>query len=74
MRGFLRPAVRPRADDLQRAFGTLSRHRRTKLAHAAQTTLVKAHQWSRGAAVAPEVAKALEGAVKAHQAKAPKKA
>jgi Holliday junction resolvase-like predicted endonuclease len=73
MRGFLQPAVRSRANDVQRAFGSLSRHRQTKLARAAQTTLVKAHQWSRGDAVAPEVASALEGALRALQAKAPKK-
>jgi hypothetical protein len=73
MRGFQRPALRLRANDLQRSFGALSRHRRTKLAQAAQTTLVKAHQWSRGGAVAPEIAAALEGALKALQAKAPKK-
>jgi hypothetical protein len=72
MRGFLRPALRPRANDAQRAFATLSRHRRSKLARAAQTTLVKAHEWSRGEAVAAETASALEGAVKALQAKAPK--
>jgi len=74
MRGFLQPALRLRADDLQRAFGALSRHRRGKLARTAHTTLVKAHQWGRGEAVAPEVATALEGALKALQAKAPKKA
>ena len=74
MRGFLRPALRLRANDVQRAFGTLSRHRRTKLARAAHTTLVKAHPWGRGDAVAPEVASALESALKALQAKAPKKA
>ncbi|MGO9832658.1 MAG: hypothetical protein ACLP1X_00435 [Polyangiaceae bacterium] len=74
MRGFLRPALRLRANDVQRAFGALSRHRRTKLARAAQTTLVKAHQWSRGGVVAPEIARALEGAVKALAAKAPKPA
>jgi hypothetical protein len=74
MRGYQRPALRLRANDTQRAFGALSRHRRTKLARAAQTTLVKAHQWSRGDVVAPEVASALEGALKALQAKAPKKA
>jgi len=74
MRGFLRPALRPRANDVQAAFGALSRHRRGKLARAAQTTLVKAHQWGRGEAVPPEVARALEGALKALQAKGAKKA
>jgi hypothetical protein len=60
MRGFLSPAVRHQVTDTQRAFRGLSRHRRTKLARAAQTTLVKADQWGRGDAVAPEIAKALE--------------
>ncbi len=69
MRGFLQPAVRPQTNDAQRAFGTLSRHRRTKLAHAAHTTLVKADQWGRGDATAPEVATALEGALAALQKK-----
>jgi hypothetical protein len=64
MRGFLSPAVRPLNNDTQRAFQALSRHRRTKLAKAAQTTLLKADQWGRGDAVAPEVAKALETGVK----------
>jgi hypothetical protein len=64
MRGFLSPAVRHQVNDTQRAFRALSRHRRTKLAKAAQTTLIKADQWSRGDAVAPEVAKALETGVK----------
>jgi len=74
MRGFLQPALRLRADELQRAFGALSRHRRNKLVRAAHTTLVKAHQWGRGDAVAPEIAKALEAGLKALQGKAPKKA
>jgi hypothetical protein len=65
MRGFLSPAVRPQVTDTQRAFSALSRHRRTKLARAAQTTLVKADQWGRGGAAAPEVAKALETGLKA---------
>ena len=65
MRGFLSPAVRPLVSDTQRAFRELSRHRRTKLARAAQTTLVKADQWGRGDAVAPEIAKALEAGFKA---------
>jgi hypothetical protein len=64
MRGFLSPAVRPLVSDTQRAFRELSRHRRTKLARAAQTTLVKADQWGRGDAVAPEIAKALEAGLK----------
>jgi hypothetical protein len=70
MRGFLHPALQHQASDLQVAFGNLSRHRRAKLARAAHTTLVKAHQWSRGGAVSADVARALEGAVKAHVAKA----
>jgi hypothetical protein len=73
MRGFLRPALRPKATDSQAAFRKLSRHRRTKLARAAHTTLVKADQWSRGGATAPEVASSLEGALRALRAKGAKK-
>jgi hypothetical protein len=74
MRGFLKPSLRPRVGELQETFGTLSRHRRAKFARVAQTTLVKAHQWSRGGAVDAAVAGALESAVKAFTSKAAKKA
>ncbi len=47
MRGFLQPAVRIQLTDHQLAFRGLSRHRRTKLARAAQTDLLKADRWSR---------------------------
>lgn len=69
MRGFQTPAIRPLTTDLQRSFQTLSRHRRTKLARAAQTTLVKADQWGRGGSVAFEIARALESGVKGLQSK-----
>jgi hypothetical protein len=65
MRGFLTPAVRPTTNEFQQAFQGLSRHRRSKLARTAHTTLVKADQWGRGDAVAPEVGQALEAATKA---------
>jgi hypothetical protein len=75
MRGFQKPAVRPQPSEPQRAFRTLSRHRRTKLAHAAHTTLLKADQWSRGGGASADVATALEGGLTALQAKGhPKKA
>jgi hypothetical protein len=73
MRGSQQPAVRPQVTDAQRAFRTLSRHRRTKLARAAHTTLVKAHQWSRGDATPAELATALEGAFKSLHSKPAKK-
>jgi hypothetical protein len=73
MRGFQRPALRLIPTDSQRAFGALSRHRRTKLARAAHTTLLKADQWSHGRATPPEVASALERALLALHAKGPKK-
>lgn len=73
MRGYQQPSVVPSISDAQQAFAALSRHRRTKLARAAQTTLVKADQWSRGGGAEAEVAKALAGGLKALQAKAPKK-
>jgi hypothetical protein len=64
MRGVHTPAVRAQITDPQRAFQGLSRHRRTKLARAAQTTLVKADQWGRGDGAASEVAAALESGLK----------
>jgi hypothetical protein len=63
MRGYQHPAIRTLASEAQLAFGGLSRHRRTKLARAANTTLVMAHQWSRGEATPPEVASALDASV-----------
>ncbi len=65
MRGFLSPSVRPQVTEFQQAFQGMSRHRRTKLARAAHTTLVKADQWGRGGDVSPEVATALESGLKA---------
>ncbi len=69
MRGFLAPAVRSSISDSQKTFAGLSRHRRTKLARAAQTTLVKADQWGRGELAPGEVATALEGAFAASSKK-----
>ncbi len=62
----------PEPTDAQRAFRSFSRHRRSKLAHAAQTTLVKADRWGHGGGTASDVAAALEGAVAALQKKAKK--
>jgi hypothetical protein len=73
MRGYLQPAIRETATESQRAFRALSRHRRTKLARAAHTTLVKADQWARGATTQSEIASALEGALHALDEKAAKK-
>jgi hypothetical protein len=69
MRGYQQPSIQPSTTEAQSAFRSLSRHRRSKLARAAQTTLVKAHQWSRGDAVPSATASALESAVKALQAR-----
>jgi hypothetical protein len=69
MRGSREPAVRTTATESQQAFRTLSRHRRTKLARAANTTLVKADQWGRGDGAATEVGTALEQALRALQQK-----
>jgi hypothetical protein len=69
MRGYQQPSVRPAISDTQQAFAGLSRHRRTKLARAAQTTLLKADQWSRGGGADVEVAKSLAAGLKALQAK-----
>lgn len=65
MRGSRQPAVRVLTSELQNKVRDLSRHRRGKVAHAAQTTLVKVDQWGRGAAVAADVAGAIEGAATA---------
>lgn len=69
MRGFLQPALKTVPSETQLAYATLSRHRRVHLAEAAQTNLLKASQWSRGDAVAPAVAEALDKQVAAHLAK-----
>jgi len=69
MRGFLNPAVRSSVTDSQKTFRTLSRHRRSKLAAAAETTLIKADQWGRGVPVDPKVASALDTGLKALRAK-----
>jgi hypothetical protein len=71
MRGYQRPGLRLQPSDSQRAFRALSRHRRTRLARVAHTTLLKADQWSRGGGVPAEIATALEHALKALQGKAP---
>jgi hypothetical protein len=73
MRGFQRPALQLTTSDSQRAFQALSRHRRTKLAHTAHTTLIKADQWGRGDETSPEIASALEGALQALHSKGAKK-
>ncbi len=69
MRGFLQPALKKTPSESQTAFAGLSRHRRAHLAEAAQTTLLKASQWSRGDATTPAIAEALEKQVTAHLAK-----
>ena len=69
MRGFLQPSHRKTPSEGQTFFQSLSRGRRTKLAKAAHTTLVKADQWARGQGVTGDLADALDRAVKGHQAK-----
>jgi hypothetical protein len=69
MRGFLHPAIRPLASEAQSKFQGLQRGRRTKLARAANTTLVKADQWARGDVVTADVSEALEGALAASSKK-----
>jgi len=73
MRGFLSSAITQTPSESQDAFRGLSRSRRTKLAKAANTTLIKADQWARGDASAAEVTTALEHAFAALKAKAAKK-
>jgi hypothetical protein len=64
MRGFLEPAVRLTPSESQDSFRGLSRSRRSKLAKAASTTLLKADQWARGDAASEEIAAALDEALK----------
>lgn len=73
MRGFLQPSLRNEPSEAQTKFAALSRHRRVHLAEAAQTTLVKASQWSRGEAVPANVADALGKQLETYLAKAAKK-
>jgi hypothetical protein len=75
MRGFQRPALHNQTSDAQRAFRALSRHRRARLARIANTTLLKADQWSRGGDVGADVGHALEvglNALRAHGVEAKK--
>ena len=60
MRGSRAPAKRQTQSDTQKRFSTLSRGRRTKLAQAAGTTLLKADQWARGGHTDAAIATALE--------------
>ena len=69
MRGFLQHAVTHTPTDSQDAFRALSRSRRTKLAKAANTTLIKADQWARGDAATAAVSAALEQAPMALKSK-----
>lgn len=63
MRGFLSPAVQALSSEHQKSFRTLSRARRSKVAKAAQTTLLKADQWAAGKPIAQELAEAIERAL-----------
>jgi hypothetical protein len=63
MRGSRTSAVRPQTTELQNKARGLSRHRRSKIAHAAHTTLVKVDQWGRGDALPADLAGAIERAV-----------
>ena len=65
MRGHLAPGKRSQQSASQTRFSSLSRGRRTKLAKAAGTTLVKADQWARGDVVGSDVSEALESALAA---------
>lgn len=63
MRGARTPAVRPVTSENQNKLRDLSRHRRSKIARAAHTTLVKVDQWGRGDALPGDLAAAIEQAV-----------
>ena len=60
MRGSRTPGKRPVPSNTQQRFATLSRGRRSKLAKAAGTTLLKADQWARGGVIDAAIATALE--------------
>jgi hypothetical protein len=62
MRGHTQSAFKATINDNQTKFATMSRSRRSRIAKSASTTLVIAHVWARGSAVAPEIATALETA------------
>ncbi|HEX7663569.1 MAG TPA: hypothetical protein VF407_03620 [Polyangiaceae bacterium] len=72
MRGYLQPAKKNSPSEAQTAFAGLPRGRRSKLAAAAQTTLVKADQWARGESVDAALNEALERSHGEHQKKAAK--
>lgn len=59
MRGHLAPAKRSVPSDSQTRFASLSRARRSKIALAAGTNLLKADQWARGGAIDAAVASAI---------------
>jgi hypothetical protein len=69
MRGSQKPAVKHTASETQTAFRAFTRGRRTKLAKAAGTTLVKADQWARGDEVPKSVSEGIESALKAFKTK-----
>ena len=73
MRGFLQPAVTTKTTESQDAFRKLTRGRRSKLAKASQTTLLKADQWARGDGATTDVSEALETQLKALSAPKKKK-
>ncbi len=75
MRGSRTPALRPQTTELQDKLRTLSRHRRSKVAHAAHTTLVKVDQWGRGDEIPVDLSGAIERALlSAMERKSKKKA
>jgi hypothetical protein len=69
MRGARQSAHKAQPSEAQSKLRALARGRRSKIAAAASTTLVKVDQWARGEAVAPEVAKAIEAALSAPKKK-----
>ena len=73
MRGYQAPAKRSIQSDSQKRFATLSRGRRSKLAKAAGTTLLKADQWAKGGAIDAAIATAIETHLDKLKAPAPAK-
>jgi hypothetical protein len=69
MRGNTAICHRVTQTEHQLAFAGMTRARRTKLAHAAKTTLYMADRWAGGFPVVSEMATALQGVVSSRKTK-----
>ena len=60
MRGSQAPGKRHSPSEMQARFATLSRGRRSKIAKASGTSLLKADQWARGGTLDAAIGTAIE--------------